>query len=191
MFAEADYETTAFAMRQGTPGEDEKGLLVKFYLRPEQNAAKTAEEGRPIFEEKEYITIMVPGDRDNVIDRPIQDSDKQRFGGAYMRFKQGLEIQSPGTPLSAWPGINRSQVEELRYFNVETVEQLASMSDGNAQKFAGINELRRRAAAFLEAAVDNSKVEKMEYELQQRDERIALLEARLEQLEAALEEDED
>lgn len=191
MFAEADYETTVQAMNYGKAGEDEKGLLVKFYLRSTQNPAKSAEAGRPIFEEVEYVTIMVPGDRDNVIDRPIQESDVQRFRGAYMRFKQGAEIQSPGTPLAAWPGITRAQVDELKYFNVETVEQLASMGDEPAQKFAGINELRRRAKAFLEASEDNAKVEKMEYELQQRDEKIALLEARLEQLEAALQEDDD
>jgi hypothetical protein len=190
-FPEADFETTAQAFSDGNTSEGDKGLLVQFYTKAVQSKEKTVAEGRPIYDEKVYVRIMVPGDRDNIVDRPVQDSDLKRFNRAYSAFQQGRKEQYDGTPLEAWPGISRSQVEEMKFFNVHTVEALAEMSDSNAQKFAGIYDLKRRAQAFLAAADENKFAEQMQAELSKRDEQIEALKVEIENLRSHPEEDDD
>ncbi len=81
--AEADLGLTNMAMQTGLEagnpryiGDDT--LLVKFYLHPKLDPGKTAEEGRPIYVEKEYVSIMIPGGRDCTV-RPARQNDRELF----------------------------------------------------------------------------------------------------------------
>ena len=127
-------------------------LFVRFYVHPRQNADKTLEAGRPIFDDTEYVEIMQPGNKENIIQRPAQPDDKERFARQYSAFKNNEEQQVSGTPIEQWNALSKAQVEELRYFNVRTVEQLAEMADNNSQQFAGIQSLKLQAQAYLEAS---------------------------------------
>ena len=127
-------------------------LFVRFYIHPRQNANKTLEAGRPIFDDTEYVEIMQPGNKENIIQRPAQPNDKERFSRQYSAFKNNEEQQVSGTPIEQWNVLSKAQVEELRYFNVRTVEQLAEISDGSSQQFAGIQSLKIQAQAYLEAS---------------------------------------
>lgn len=154
--------------------EADKALFVQFNLEPHQNMAKTALEGRPIFEEREYIMIMVPGDKDSIVHRPALDSDKRRFADRYDRWKQkvGHEVNT-GTPLKMVPWLNSSQVKEMEYFNVYTLEQLAALSDTHAQKFIGINSLRQRAKDAVQAAKEAAPLSAIRAEIEAKDEQLA------------------
>ena len=127
-------------------------LFVRFYIHPRQNANKTLEAGRPIFDDTEYVEIMQPGNKENIIQRPAQPNYKERFSRQYSAFKNNEEQQVSGTPIEQWNVLSKAQVEELRYFNVRTVEQLAEISDGSSQQFAGIQSLKIQAQAYLEAS---------------------------------------
>ena len=70
---------------------------------------------------------MVPGDKCSIVDRPASAEDKARFPKHYAAFQGNNEDLVQGTPLETWPQLTRSQVEEMRYFHVRTVEQLAGM----------------------------------------------------------------
>ncbi len=194
--AEADLSLTQMAFeaengpQQRDPGDQH--LLVKFELKPKQDMAKSAEEGRPIFEEVEYVHIMVPGQKDNVYFQPATDYDRQRFPEHYAAFKNRVEGNDGellnGTPLASWPAVSRAQVEELKYFNVRTVEQLAHMPDSNAQNFMGVQALRAKAKLFLEAAESNAATEKLQSELEKRDNEIAALQKAVEEQARMIEE---
>jgi len=180
--SEADMGVTQLAFDSGQqrdPGDDH--LLVKFELVPKQNAEKSIEEGRPIFEELEYVHIMVPGQKDNVYFQPASQHDKDRFPRHYAAFKNREGEYVEGTPLSEWPGITRAQAMELESFHVKTVEQLSEMSDSHAQNFMGIRELQRRARVFLETSADNAAGEKLAAELSQRDTEIESLKLAVEE----------
>jgi ABC-type transporter Mla subunit MlaD len=83
-----------------------------------------------------------------------------------------------GTPLKAWPAINASLVEELKYFKVFTVEQLADLPDNLSQNFIGINAWKQKAKSFMEAASGLAAEAKTASELAKRDAQInALTEA--------------
>jgi hypothetical protein len=174
--AEADMGLTEMAMHaEGATRPGDETLLVKFYHTPRQNEQKSQEEGRPIFEDAEYVSIMVPGQKDNIIERPVRESDKERFPRHYAAFKNREEQTVEGTALEQWPGITRSQCEELKFFNITTVEQLAQVSDSHAQNFMGIQLLRTRAKTFMEAAKENAANENLAAELEARDAEIESL----------------
>jgi hypothetical protein len=182
---EADYGLTdsAFAVQRGTQFAGDEQLLVRFYNRPVQDKERTAEEGRPIFKEMVYIDIKQPGNRDWGIDAPARQRDFDRFPEHYRRFLARQEdVVIEGTPLDQWPGITASQVEEMKFLNCHTVEQMANMSDANTGKF-GLATLKQKAKGYLEYAKDNAAAEAFAATKA----RNAELEARIAKLEAMLE----
>lgn len=157
---EADYGITDMAMSNGRYQGDES-LLVKFFKHPLLNQIKSEEQGRPIYEETPYIQIMQPGNKDSIVVRPASDMDKNRFAEHYRKFEAREDQDSiEGTLLEEWAAVTRSQVEELRYLNIRTVEQLATVSDSNAQNVMGINLLREKAKKFLETSEKEATAER-------------------------------
>ncbi len=150
-------------------------LYVSFDLFPEENKERSAAEGRPIFEDKEYVSIIVPGDRQNKVHRPVRPTDMVQFKKAYEEFKSGRQAVAAGTPLSEWSAISKSQVEELRHFHVRTVEQLAGLSDGSATNIGPIQALRTKAKDFMAQAAGSAPLLKMRSELEQRDNELETL----------------
>ena len=176
MLGEADYDLTALAMQQGNQkqSEEDARLLVVFTSRPHHNVAKSAEAGRPIFEDRDFVTIMVPGDKDSVIERVATDIDKRRFRAQYTAYKQNQAQETvTGTPLRAATFLTAAQIKELEYFNVHTVEQLADMNDGNVQKFMMGHKMKQLAKDYLAAAKDSSAITSMREQLEARDAQIA------------------
>ena len=170
------------------PNDGSEKLFVSFSLHPRQDEKRSREEGRPNFEDVEYIRIFVPGDKTQQVHRPVREDDKRRFARQYAAYKAGQSEALVGTPLAQWPGITRSQVEELAYFHVRTVEQLANMQEGNASRFIGIQALKARARDFLEAAKSNAHVESMRAALADRDNKIEVLERQMKEAMARLDE---
>ena len=81
----------------------ENGALVEFYQGSVQKKAKSAESGRPIFDDRVFVRIQTPGDTRTVIDRIATDQDKRRFSRALSIFERGEQISQEGTPLEEWP----------------------------------------------------------------------------------------
>lgn len=163
--------------------DDSSNLLVKFFVRPRLDQAKTEAEGRPIYRDVDYIDIRIPGSSDNVV-RPATPMDKERFPRHYAAFRNRTSQEGvEGTLLSEWPMINRSQAEELAFFGVKTVEQLASMSDANGQQMRmGFMGLKRKAQEWLDKS---SSTETLLGKIEARDRKIEELTERLERLETA------
>lgn len=133
------------------PNAGDDSLFVVFYMGTLKNEDKSIEAGRPIIDDVECCRIIVPGDKNNVVDRPATQSDRQRFAKQYAMFKQGLkeDDQISGTRLNEWPFLTRGQCEEFRYLGIRTVEQLAEVRDDIASKVPGITQLKQHAAVWL------------------------------------------
>jgi hypothetical protein len=166
-------------------GDDQ--LYVRFYTEPVQNAAKSIQAGRPIFDDTELVEIRVPGDKDMSVKGPAK-MYKDRFPQRYAAFLARKDQDAAsGTVLSQWPGCTRSQAEELAFLKCKTVEQLAALSDAQLQNFGpGYLTLRGKAAKWLEASKGNATVEKVNSELQARDSEIAVLKRALEEQNAKI-----
>lgn len=166
---EADMGVTDLAM-QSSSGRyrGDETLLVKFYTHPRLSGPKTQEAGRPIYEEVPYIEIIQPGNKDSIVRRPATARDKSRFAEHYRKFEARVDQDTvEGTPLEEWPMVTRSQVEELRFFNIRTVEQLASASDSNLSGMMGVAMLRQKANEYLERA-ESTATAKQLAELQKK-----------------------
>ena len=176
----AEYDPSDF--EQGRQTKQDETLLVKFYLKTIQDKAASEEAGRPIYKEREYIDIRIPGTRGAGAARPASLRDKKRFERHYQAFKQRIELPLEGTPLSEWPMVSRSLSEELAFVGVKTVEQMANMADGNASQMMGGQNLKAKAIEWLARASAEVSAGHLETELKQRDAQIAELSAKLETL---------
>lgn len=169
-YGTADFDVNDFSSREA----GDKSVFVKFYMRPKENEAKSAEEGRPIYEDKEYVEIRTPGNATNVVQRPVTDMDRKRFAHAYRAFKEGETEQVIGTPLVEAPWITRSQVEELAYLRIRTIEHLANVGDDVCTRIPGLFKLKQRAQAMAVKAEQQAPFIQLQKE---RDEMQAELDA--------------
>lgn len=174
---------------QNNKGDD--SLFVHFYMHFTQDETKSREAGRPIFQDTEFVKIFSPGDRSNVIDRPVRPSDTVRFPKQYAAFKNKENAQAIGTPIDQWPIISRAMAEELKYLGFQTVEQIASARDSVLGQHAGLRDLSSKAKAFIEISKGSTApIETMQAQLNDaqsqikaRDEALAAAMARLDALE--------
>lgn len=158
------------------------GLAVRFYKEPVLNTAETEQQGRPVYEEVDYVEISVPGDRTNIVCKRVTEQHKREYAQQYAAFKAGDAEQLVGTPLAQWPGISRAQVKELEFFRCRTVEQLAELSDTSIGAIGPIRRLRDNAKAYLEAAKGLAPVSRLQGELDKALEETAALKQQLEEL---------
>lgn len=147
-----DFDPKDFETRTGS----DNSVYVKFFTKPVKDDSASDAAGRPIFKDREYVEIRTPGQQTNVVQRPVTDMDRSRFRQAYAMFKSGQDDQLVGTPLEEAPWITRSQVEELAYLRVRTVEHLAELNDSVCGQNAGMYELKRKAQAFIANAKDGA-----------------------------------
>ncbi len=133
------------------------GLLVKFFIDSVHLDFKSKEAGRPIFEDREFVEIIPIGDPKTVLVRECTEKDRQRFIQEYERFKRGEGEKHVGTPLTEWPAMRPSQIKQLNYLNIFTVEHLSQCDDQSMQRIGpGARELVASANAYIARAKDVS-----------------------------------
>ncbi len=160
----------------------DKKMYVRFYTKAVRNNFKSNLENRPVFDNLEYVEIRIPGDRNSIYDQPVKQEHKMRFAEKYKFFKENEENIESGTPLSQWTYMNAGLVEELKYFGIRTVEQLAEMDDIHGQRFPNFNDMQTRAKLFLAKAEEGAQESKLAAELEQRDNKIEALEKQIQEL---------
>ncbi len=147
------------------PSAPKSPAIPQFFTEAVKLEFKSKQEGRPIFEEQEFVRIIIPGDRRAMAVEPVNDEHKARWPREYEAYRAGREAPVEGTPLSEWPSnqMNTARVQELAYFNIKTVEQLAAVNDAQLQNLGmGAREMRDRAKKFLEVATTGTgPIEKM------------------------------
>ena len=141
---------------------------ARFYRDAVLNEYKSKIEGRPIYDEVELVEFLIPGDRLTrpvapVNERPTQNGPTyaEIYKDEYAAFKRGEQRAASGTPLEHWanPLVTRARVAELKALNVFSVEDVASVSDGNLPQLGmGGRDLREQARAYLAHAKDSAAV---------------------------------
>ena len=167
-------ETQTYEDGKQYAGDDK--LFVTFSTRAVKNEYKSNIAGRAIYEEVEYVRIIVPGSRD-VLDTPLDDMYRRRFAEKYAKWKASkpAEPTMEGTLLAEMPWMTKSVIAELNAINVFTVEQLVAMPDVLAKDIMGNFQLRERARNFHEAAKGEAPMLRLQQELESRDLQIQTL----------------
>lgn len=102
----------------------------------------------------------------------------------YNAWKENNEIPETGTPLAAWAGCTAEEAETLRTYAIRTVEDVAALQDSMIQRvpLPGMRAKRDMAQRFL-ASADSRKFEQS---LAEKDQELADLRAKLDNLASAM-----
>jgi hypothetical protein len=183
--AEIDFQMN---FEQDQQAEADKRLLVVFYRKPVQLYNRSEIEGRPIFEDRDFIKILSPGSRDT-FEHPATPYYQARFPRQWDAYKRNISQDVEGTLLSQVNWLAPSQVAELNALNLRTVEQLAAMPDAVAHRLMNAHALRQQASAYLSkssAAEKQQQIDTLTSELQTLREQFAALVAAQQPREPAL-----
>jgi hypothetical protein len=141
------------------PGAPRAPAIPRFKTEAVHLAYRSKAAGRPMYEDREYVEILIPGDRRSMAVEPVNEEHKARWPKQYEAFRAGKEPPLEGTPLADWPNssLTRARVEELAYFNIRTVEHLAQVNDTQLGNLGmGARGLREAARKFLEVSRDGT-----------------------------------
>lgn len=165
------------------------GSHPRFFMDKRQNRARSEADGVPRFDDVEMVEILIPGDRLNSPVQLVTDVHRKRWPRQYAAFKAGQDGPTNGTPIEQLPGLTASQAEELRYFKVISIEQLAEMPEGLLMKARPMDgrALQDRAKRWVSTAEGAATEEKLAAENRAKDEKIALMDAQIAELKQALE----
>lgn len=168
--------------------ENKPHLHVEFFVEATENKRKSREQGRPIFEDAEFVRIKIAGDPKNTLVAPAHSSNgrdretgeevtyAQRFPEHYRYFKDNLGVRVDGLPIEEMPWLTASKRAELKALNIHTVEALASLDGALLQRIGiGARELKNQAMAWLDKAAGSVDQGKFAAELAARDEVIEQL----------------
>lgn len=158
-------------------------LAVRFYQDKLLLGFASEQAGHPVFEDRDFIEINVPGDMNNVINREVTENDKKEFAASYARYKEGLAPSVDGIPLEAWARLTSASVANYKALGVKTVEQISEMSDQTCNKVAmGAMADRTAAKAYLALAKDSALVQKQALENERLNNVIADLQRQINEL---------
>ncbi len=149
------------ALDSDVPQADSQ-LMVEFYPYRALNTKRWANPDAAVLEKSRegatFIRIVTPGDKENIIERPVRESDKEKFPRQWLNFMRetaGEDI--PGTRLAQWhkespDDLSAGQLETLEMLKFQVVEQVAGMSDTQIMRVGmGADGLRVRAQAYLKS----------------------------------------
>jgi hypothetical protein len=161
---------------------NDKGVVAVFRNDVVKNPKKSAEAGRPIFDDVEYVELRHPGSKDVGVypategshwgEDPITGDTRritfaERFAKQYQQFKAHDRQTKSGTPLDYLAFLTEAKRAELRALNIYTAEALAIVDGAELKNLGpGGREFKNQAIAFLESATDMAKVTKLEAELE-------------------------
>lgn len=151
------------------PSEETRHLSIEFFDKEQKNAQKSAEEGRPIFDNVEMVKIRFAGEKGTELVAPAHTpsakgpdgewmSYAERFPRHYHAFKSDQHMTVEGTPLTEATFLDAGQRASLRAVNVHTMEQLAGL-EGKALSAAGMGtrKLKEMAEDYLARAKDGAQ----------------------------------
>jgi hypothetical protein len=169
--------------------ESNRGKMAVFFHAVQiQNNFLTAQEKRPIFQERIFLKKLVPGDNTLTIDRPMREQDIEDYPVEWARFEQKKEATVAGTPIEVWNAISETQKAEFKALNIFTIDQFAQLADIAGNKIMGFNDLREKARTFIAASQDSEIFDKIRAEtdakLQAQDVEMAELRAMIAELTA-------
>jgi hypothetical protein len=164
-------------------GPSDDRLIVGFYRKSILNTAKSKEQGKRVCEDRDFVLIQHPGETLTKVDRPVQDSDKQRWPRQWAQYQQGRQQIPDGIPVTLLFPAHPSITDMLLGYNIHTVEQLANLSGSAIQTVGmGCQEWVNRAKTYLTQAEKGVNFHKFEKTIEEKDRQIKTLERQVMEL---------
>ena len=161
---------------------NDTGVVAVFRNGTVKNDAKSAEAGRPIYDDREVVEVRYPGSRDYGVypatERSHWDVDQftgeqravtfaERFSKQYQQFKTQQHQTKSGTPLDYLTFLTEGKRAELRALNIYTAEALAIVDGAELKNLGpGGREIKNKTIEFLANSSEAAKITKLEAELE-------------------------
>ena len=141
--------------------EDYKNIPVKFFYRDIKMNFKSKEAGKPIWETREFISIMKPGNSKDIMEREVSELDKERWDVIYKAWKNREDQIQSGTRIEVLPGIEQGRIETCKSLNIYTLEQLTNIDEDGIENLGdGARELIRDAKRYLQGSTASDEMQK-------------------------------
>lgn len=156
----------------------EDGVLPRFYTKAVKNNFKSKAEGRDVFENVEFVEILIPGDKRTAISQRVRPDHINRFKNVYKAFKEGSMVSNMGTPIDSWSIIDPATKATLKYMHILTIEMLAELPDSMlANVGMGARDLRDKARRHVQETGTDEATKGLREERDELLKRIEALEA--------------
>jgi hypothetical protein len=130
-------------------------VQAEFYIRAVEMVFQSEQAGRPIYEDRTFVRIWIPGDKTTVIDREVTPEDKREFPTQWAAFQVNSDQSQAGMRIDQWPELTPSQRAELNAMGFKTIESIAHMTDAQCQGLGPVGvPMRIKAQRFLGALED-------------------------------------
>lgn len=165
----------------------------RFELRSVHDEPASREAGHDVYKNEEIVSIRADGLSETRM--PAQDwlnklREKVNRGGdpevleraerAYERFQRGLDPETQGRPLHTWGRMNPGLIQTFNAMDIYSVEELANAKDSLIARVHNGLRLREEAQTML-----NNEPDQMATKLAELEAKVAALEERNAELEAA------
>ena len=129
------------------------------------------------------MKIQHPGESLNIVDRPVQDSDKHRWPRQWAQYAQGKEQVPDGIPITLLYPDRPSITDMLIGYNIHTLEQLANLSGNGIQAVGmGCQEWVNKAQSYLKQAEKGVDFHRFEKERDEKNQEISTLKRQVQDL---------
>lgn len=163
-------------------------VFPKFQVYRRYNEEKSRERGVPIHDEFEAVEVIIAGQNSAQPFRKVTDYDRtKRWPKEYASWKASQHGENivGGMPIDIWPGLAIEQIISLKVQNIFTVQQLASVTDGQLGHLGiGGRELREKAKKYLGEAEKGAALVRTNAENVDLRKRLMLLETQIAQMNA-------
>ena len=178
--AAVDFDDFEEAPVRHLGAQTSEGLHIHFYMKQIRDQQASIEAGRPIHKPTEMVKIHILGDKTNVIDRPVEPFDKQRFAKQYKAFKEDKQEEIKGQPLKDWPTLPENLAEDWAAVGIKTVEQLSEVPDHVLTRLGPLaSEYKRKALKYLEAASQEAPIHFMQDQMDKQNKVIEALQKQI------------
>jgi len=172
---------------------------VKFELRSVEDREKSIEAGHVVFKDVAYA-VITPQGGNLVVDREVTpwladlnkrgDENAEHYEKIYEAWKAGNDAPVDGTRIQDWPSITPAQVDQLKYANCLSVEDLAAANEGMLARIGmGGRALKQKAQAWLDSANNTGKsaeeLQALRVRTEEQNETIETMKAKIAALEAS------
>lgn len=182
-FKSSGHRPSIYDMQQEASRNKDAGVFPRFHKVLQQNMLKTNNEGRPMFDEVDYVEIRIAGDKNNVVNRKVTADDKDRWPVQYAAFAAGEAETVTGTPIEEWPQISRTMAATCKAMNIMNVEALAGLSDDGIQRLGmGARDLVEKAKAYLLFAKDQALPQRQAAEILKQQEVMISMQGQINEL---------
>ncbi len=167
-----------------TAAREDASLLVRFQVDDIVDEEATKANGYTSYKKIERVYIRIPGSHEERI-KKVTREHKLRFPRAWAAYQAGVKDGAHGTPLKECAVLSATDVSMFTHHGVMSVEQAVALSDENIGNMGhGVRTVLERVKSWWEARQSQKPLAEMKAQIQERDDLIAQMSARLAALEA-------